>query len=41
MTEPLSVTIDGDDFLLTDPEEIEGFWLLFLENWDTEDEPCN
>jgi hypothetical protein len=41
MSEPLSVTIDGDDYILTDPEEIAGFWLQFLEHWDVEGETCH
>lgn len=41
MSEPLSVSIDGDDYVITDPEEIAGFWLMFLDNWDIEDETCH
>jgi hypothetical protein len=34
MSDTLSLTINGADFTLTDPEEIAGFWLQFLEHWD-------
>lgn len=38
MSEPLHVTIDDAEYVLTDPEEIAGFWLQFLEHWDIDDE---
>lgn len=41
MCEPLSVTIDGDDYVITDPEEIAGFWLHFLMCWEIDDETCH